>query len=113
MLEDYTSVIGPRDVTVAVRGAAVVGVLILGETNEGFRLFTIAVHPSLQKQGLGRRLLRLAETEAARRGHASIHLSTNEKMVENQALYRKIGYLEYDRRIEDGYSRIYMRKPLA
>jgi ribosomal protein S18 acetylase RimI-like enzyme len=112
MLEDYARVMEQRDVTVAVCDDLIVGVLVLGQTDEGFKLFTIAVHPSFQKQGLGRTLLRLAETEAVRRGHDSIHLSTNEKMVENQALYSRIGYFEYDRRTEDGYSRVFMRKRL-
>ena len=113
MLEDYARVIEQREVTVAVCNAAIVGVLVLGQTDEGFRLFNVAVHPSFQKQGLGRTLLRLAETEAVRRGHDIIHLSTNEKMVENQALYSRIGYVEYDRRIENGYSRVFMRKRLS
>jgi len=112
MLEDYARVIEQRDVTLAVCGAAIVGVLVLGQTDEGFRVFTVGVHPLFQKQGHGRTLLQFAEAEAARRGHDSIHLSTNEKMFENQALYTKIGYVEYDRRIEDGYARIYMRKRL-
>lgn len=112
MLEDYASVIDQREVSVAACGASVVGVLVLGKTHEGLRLFTVAVHPAFQKQGVGRMLLRLAEAEAARRGHDSIHLATNDKMIENQTLYSKIGYVEYDRRIEDGYSRIFMRKRL-
>ena len=112
MLENYASVIEQQDVTVAVCGASVVGVLVLGDTHEGLRLITVAVHPKFQKQGVGRVLLRLAEAEAARRGHDSICLATNEKMIENQALYSRIGYVEYDRRIEDGYSRIFMRKRL-
>jgi ribosomal protein S18 acetylase RimI-like enzyme len=113
MLADYARVIAERNVTVAVCGESIVGVLVLGTAAEGFRLFTIAVHPSFQKQGLGQRLLRLAETEAARKGYDCIHLQTNEKMTENQSLYAKIGYVEYDRRIEDGYARIFMRKRLA
>jgi len=112
MLEDYACVIEQRDVTVAVCGAVIVGVLVLGQIDEGFRVFTVAVHPLFQKQGRGRTLLRLAETEAVLRGHDSVYLSTNEKMVESQALYSKIGYIEYDRRIEDGYSRIFLRKRL-
>jgi ribosomal protein S18 acetylase RimI-like enzyme len=113
MLADYARVIAERDVTVAVCGAAVVGVLVLGQADESFQVVTVAVHPSFQKQGLGRTLLRFAEIEAARRGHAAIHLKANEKMTENQALYAKIGYVEYDRRIEDGYSRVFMRKTLS
>ena len=35
------------------------------------------------------------------------------EMTENQAMYTKIGYREYDRREEDGYSRVYMRKSLV
>lgn len=112
MFEDYARVIKQRDVTVAVCSGVIVGVLVLGQTNEGFRLINVAVHPSFQKQGLGQTLLRFAEAEALRRGLESIYLSTNEKMVENQALYSKIGYVEYDRRIENGYSRVYMRKRL-
>jgi hypothetical protein len=34
-------------------------------------------------------------------------------MTENQALYSKIGYVEYDRRMEKGYLRVTMRKRLA
>jgi len=113
MLEDYARVIEQQDVTVAVCNAVIVGVLVLGQTDEGFRVISVAVHPSFQKQGLGRTLLRLAETKAVGRGHESIHLATHETMVENQALYAKIGYVEYDRRIEDGYSRVFMRKRLV
>jgi len=113
MLEDYARVIEQQDVTVAVCNAVIVGVLVLGQTDEGFRIISVAVHPSFQKQGLGRTLLRLAETKAVGRGHESIHLATHETMVENQALYAKIGYVEYDRRIEDGYSRVFMRKRLV
>ena len=112
MLQDYARVIEQRDVTVAVRSGVIVGVLVLEQTAEGLLLNTVAVHPSFQKQGIGRTLLRLAEAEAVRRGHESIHLSTNEKMIENQALYSRIGYVEYDRRIENGDSRVFMRKRL-
>jgi ribosomal protein S18 acetylase RimI-like enzyme len=112
MLEDYARVIEQREVTVAVCSDVIVGVLVLGQTDEGLRLITVAVHPSFQKQGVGRALLQLAEAEALRQGRESIYLSTNEKMVENQVLYSKIGYVEYDRRIENEYTRVFMRKRL-
>jgi ribosomal protein S18 acetylase RimI-like enzyme len=113
MLEDYAKVIAQRQVTVAVRDGAVVGVLVLGEMEEGFRLINVAVDPSMRGKGLGRTLLQLAESEARRLGYDTVHLSTNEKMTENQALYARIGYVEYDRRVEQGYSRVYMKKKLA
>ena len=33
-------------------------------------------------------------------------------MTENLALYRRIGYVEYARRVEFGLPRVYLRKPL-
>lgn len=113
MLEDYAQVIQQRQVFVAESSGDLVGILVLGLTDEGFRLINVAVEPSFQKQGVGKILLQRAETEAWRLGHKTIYLSTNEKMTENQALYSKIGYVEYDRRTESGYSRVYMRKQLA
>lgn len=113
MLEDYERVIREHDVVLAEIGGALAGVLVLGETDEGFKILNVAVHPVRQKSGVGRALLEFAEAEARRLGYDSIHLSTNEKMTENQALYARIGYSEYDRRVEDGYSRVFMRKPLS
>lgn len=61
---------------------------------------------------MGRALLKFAEQEAGRRGFDSLYLCTNAKMTENQVLYPKIGYVEYDRRTQDGYERVFYRKPL-
>jgi GNAT superfamily N-acetyltransferase len=63
--------------------------------------------------GLGRTLLEFAEAEARRQGFKSVYLYTHEKMTENQTLYAKIGYVEFDRRTEKGLARVYMRKLLA
>ena len=76
-------------------------VLVLGKTPEGFKVVNVAVRPGLQKTGIGRALLEFAEAEARRLGYDSICLSTHEKMTDNQALHARIGYREYDRRIED------------
>jgi hypothetical protein len=34
-------------------------------------------------------------------------------MVENQRLYSKVGYVQYDRQPVAGYDRLFYRKPLA
>jgi ribosomal protein S18 acetylase RimI-like enzyme len=54
----------------------------------------------------------MAESEARSAGFDSIYLYTHEKMTENQALYAKIGYVEYARRLDGGLPRVYMRKRL-
>ena len=43
----------------------------------------------------------------------AIGLYTHEKMTENQVLYAKIGYVEFDRQTVNGRARVYMRKTLA
>jgi hypothetical protein len=54
----------------------------------------------------------VAEAEARRAGLDAIHLYTHEQMSENLALYSRIGYVEYDRRSQGGFSLVYMRKRL-
>jgi ribosomal protein S18 acetylase RimI-like enzyme len=112
MLDDYALVIGEHDVSVAERGGEIAGVLVVREAEEGFLLDNIAVAPSAQRTGVGRYLLQLAEAKALERGYDSIYLYTQEIMTENQALYARIGYVEYARRHEAGLDRVYMRKRL-
>ncbi|MBT2305433.1 GNAT family N-acetyltransferase [Variovorax paradoxus] len=113
MLADHPALIGEDKVWVAVRSGQVAGVLVQYETEEGFYVDTVAVAPMCQGTGVGRALLRFAEREALRRGFEAVYLRTNAKMTENQVLYPKIGYVEYDRRTEGGYERIFYRKPLV
>lgn len=112
MTEDYAKVIRESRVTVAENRGEITGVLVLAVTEEGFLLENVAVHPAHHGKGLGRTLLEFAEAEALREGFDSIYLYTHEKMTENQALYAKIGYIEFDRRTEKGFARVYMRKSL-
>ncbi|HKE50038.1 MAG TPA: GNAT family N-acetyltransferase [Actinomycetes bacterium] len=113
MREDYAQVIGTADVTVAEEAGAIVGVLVLGITDEGFVIDNVAVHPSGQGRGLGRALLEHAEAAARQAGFDSIYLYTHEQMTENLALYTRIGYVEYDRRSEGDFYLVFLRKKLT
>ena len=113
MLFDYSDYINEDKVWVAEYQGDLCGMLVLFPDEEGFYLDTIAVNSSYQGRGVGRALLQFAEQEALRRGFSSIYLCTNVKMTENQILYPKIGYVEYERRTEDGYDRIFYRKQLG
>jgi N-acetylglutamate synthase-like GNAT family acetyltransferase len=88
MTADYAEVIRNRQVTVAERHGAIVGVIVLTVTGEGFLVDNVAVHPSHRGTGLGRALLELAEEEARRAGFDSLYLFTHEQMTENLALYK-------------------------
>jgi ribosomal protein S18 acetylase RimI-like enzyme len=113
MTNDYADVIRNRQVTIAERQGAIVGIIVLTVTDEGFLVDNVAVHPSHRGTGLGRALLQFAEAEAQRAGFDAIYLYTHEKMTENLALYARIGYVEYDRRSQGAFSRVYLRKHLG
>ena len=59
---------------------------------------------------MGRALLEHAEIAARDAGFDSIYLYTHELMVENLALYSRIGDVEYDRRLHAGARIVYLRK---
>ena len=112
MLENYADVLEHAQVHVATQGERVVGTIVLIPTDDGFCLDNVAVRPAVKGMGVGRMLLELAE-DARRQCYKSIYLFTNELMTENRSLYSKIGYVEYDHRVVNGYPRVFFRKALA
>jgi ribosomal protein S18 acetylase RimI-like enzyme len=113
MTDDYAEVIRNRQVTIAEHHGAIVGIIVLTVTDEGFLIDNVAVHPDHRGTGLGRALLEFAEAEARRAGFDAIYLYTHEQMTENLALYTRIGYVEYDRRSQGAFALVFMRKHLG
>lgn len=113
MLLDFTSEIQAGHVWVVEEETEIVGAIVQYETERGFYIDTVAALPSWQGKGVGRALLTFAEDEARRRGYNSIYLCTNSKMAENQVFYPRIGYVEYDRKHDGGYDRVFYAKDLA
>jgi ribosomal protein S18 acetylase RimI-like enzyme len=113
MTDDYADVVGSQPVTVAEHDGKIVGLIVLGVNEEGFLVDNVAVDPSHQGSGVGRALLEHAEDAARQAGFDSIYLYTHELMTENQALYSRIGYVEYDRRVDGDACLVYMRKELS
>ncbi len=112
MLEDYAEVISRFQVHIAEAASGVVGAIVLKVNDEGFYVDNVAVRPSAKGKGIGRLLLEFAESKARRDGFKTIYLATHELMTENRALYARIGYVEYDHRIVNGYTRVFLRKVL-
>jgi ribosomal protein S18 acetylase RimI-like enzyme len=113
MTDDYAEVVRTHRVIVAERGGTILGLVVLGISDEGFFVDNVAVDPSHQGIGVGKALLEHAESAARNAGFDSIYLYSHERMVENQALYSRIGYVEYDRRLLGGARLVYLRKNLG
>jgi ribosomal protein S18 acetylase RimI-like enzyme len=113
MLDDYAARVLEGTVWVLEEGAVIAAIIVLLPASNYLLLDNIAVSPTRQGFGLGRRLLAFAEAEAMRRGYREIRLYTHETMVENQRLYASIGYEETGRGTEAGYDRVFMRKQLS
>jgi ribosomal protein S18 acetylase RimI-like enzyme len=88
--------------------------LIETERNDDHLLIVnVAVAPSRQKRGLGRRLLAHAEQLAQQEQLGTLRLYTNARMVENIALYKSLGYA-IDREEPVGTSiQVHMSKAVA
>lgn len=112
MLADYRALIARKVVWLLARESGVVGVLVMMPENDALFLENIAVHPDYQGRGLGRLLMAYVEQAAHKQGLGEIQLYTNEAMTENLAFYTRLGFIEVDRRNEDGYRRVYLRKRL-
>jgi ribosomal protein S18 acetylase RimI-like enzyme len=113
MLDDYATRVAEGVVWVIEDESGLAGVIVLLPRPHHLLLDNVAVAPTRQGSGLGRRLLAFAEAEAVRRGYREIRLYTHQTMTENQRLYAAIGYEETGRGTEAGYDRVFMRKRLA
>ncbi len=112
MLDNYAEVIKNHAVWVIEDGESIVGLIVLIDKEEELLLDNIAVRPDYQGRGIGGRLMRFVEKQANKQGFKTIILYTHEKMVENIAMYQKLGYVETERRFERGLHRVYMKKTL-
>lgn len=110
---DYAALVRDTETWVAESDGDIVGFLVLIAEDAQLVLDGVAVRPSHQGRGTGRALLTLAEDRARAGGYDRISLYTNEAMVENQALYERIGYVETGRATAHGFARVFYEKALA
>jgi DNA-binding MarR family transcriptional regulator/GNAT superfamily N-acetyltransferase len=71
------------------------------------------VHPEWRGAGLGSRMLRHLEAEAARLGHRRVVLDTNATLVEAIAMYERAGYSPTERYNENPYAQAWFEKVLT
>lgn len=112
MKADYAALHRAGQLWILRCGDQVAGFIVLYERSDDLFVETVAVDPAYQGRGLGARLMAFAEDQARRRGKSRIALYTNEAMRENMGFYAGLGYGVTDRRLEDGYRRVYFAKDL-
>ena len=110
---DPEQLIRTEEVFVLTDHAEVVGLIVLRSARDHLLVENVAVDPELQHHGHGRTLLEFAEEHGRELGFGELRLYTNVAMTENIALYPRLGWRAYDRRVEDGFSRVYFRKRVS
>ncbi|OCX61171.1 GNAT family N-acetyltransferase [Thioclava sp. SK-1] len=111
MLDDYAALIRSNTIEVLDDDGAC-GILVLLPQKDAMLLDNVAIAPDAQGKGYGKQLMCHAENAARDAGFDRIRLYTNEVMVENLAIYARLGYHETHRVTEKGLNRVYMEKPL-
>jgi GNAT superfamily N-acetyltransferase len=112
MCDDYARRIAEQAVWILIASGEIAGILVLLEKEDHLLLDNVAVDPHHQGKGIGRALFDFAEQEARRRSHAEIRLYTHQAMLENIALYPRLGYEETGRGEQAGFERVFFRKVL-
>ncbi len=111
MLDDYPRRIAEGVVQILEEEDGVVAaIIVLLVKTDHLLLDNIAVRPERQGRGLGCTLIAFAEAEARRDGLAELRLYTHAKMIENIALYGRLGFTETSRGHQSGYDRVFMSK---
>jgi hypothetical protein len=101
---DYAGAVQRGEAWVAEQDGDVIGLLVLVRQPDHLLLDIIAV---------GARLLALAEEQATLLGLPEVRLCTNVAMTENLRYYPRHGYVETHRGQQDGYDRVFFRKPVV
>jgi GNAT superfamily N-acetyltransferase/ketosteroid isomerase-like protein len=112
MTADHRKLIVENDAWLILCDDTPAGLLELITEPDCVLIYSVAIRPEYQSQGLGRRLLEWAEQETWRIGLRRIRLYTNAVMESNLALYRRLGYQETRRETIQGSTRVDMSKDL-
>ncbi|KGB80549.1 acetyltransferase [Rhodovulum sp. NI22] len=114
MVADFATQIAKGDVFVTTDDRdSLHGFIVFYAEGGHILLENVAVPPRAAGRGLRKALISFCENAARERGLGAVHLYTNEKMTENLSIYLRLGYVEVERRVEDGFKRVYFEKTLA
>ena len=105
---DYADEIARFPTWVAICADRIAGGLTMVFADDTASVANVAVSPSFQGRGLGRKLLAFAEEQALENHCIEMRLATHVLLTENVDLYRHLGWTEFDR----DEQKVYMKKVL-
>lgn len=94
--EDYEPWIREELVWVCEASSHIAGALTIQKHADFWMIWSIAVEPAQQGQGIGMWLIEQAKNMACMNGIYTLRLHTNSKMTGNLSLYRKAGFYQTD-----------------
>ena len=112
MQANFAQQLNTHSIDVYVHHGDVVGYVVYQAQSQTMLLENVAVHPAHAGNRFGLQLIKHVEQVAANRQIPSVLLYTNEAMIENIAMYPKLGYIQTHKMEEDGFKRIYFVKPV-
>ncbi len=112
MVADFAASINLGNLDLVEVEGAIAGFVVFYPRQDHVHLENVAVSPDFQRRGIGSKLIEHVERTAMQDGFHRVELYTNAMMTENLGLYPRLGYQQFDRRIEDGFDRVYFGKDL-
>ncbi len=115
---DYNEIMAEAETWLVETPAGdLVAALILQRDERSLLVWSVSVDPDRQSDGLGRRLLALAEDRARAQGIDLMRLYTNAMFTRNREIYRRFGYVEVRQErygtAEPPWIIVHMEKPLS
>src|SRR5438045_3701716 len=112
MAVDWATLIDDHEIwLMAPSPEAAIASLALKVNPDHVLIWSVAVAPDHQHDGIGRRLMAFAEERARALGHDELRLFTNARMTRNIRIYRRLGYSEAARETRSDRALAHMRKP--
>jgi ribosomal protein S18 acetylase RimI-like enzyme len=113
MMVDYHDAVCKHRFDLLHVGNLLAGLIETTPEGNSLLIVNVAIRPSFQGHGLGKRLLSLAEDIAADQALSDVRLYTNALMAENLRLYEKLGYRREREEQRSVGTVVHMREPLT
>jgi N-acetylglutamate synthase-like GNAT family acetyltransferase len=113
MTFNYADIIKEKSVFILEDDSKFVGAIVLSDGDDSFMwLDILGVYNKYQHKGYGKKLIEFGEATMRKRGAKESRIKTNVKFEKTIEIYRHLKYEIYDKKIEHGYDRVFLRKEL-